>query len=94
MEHLIHHPESKVYQAETEEAGMWEQQSYNLLSVRTLKDRLCGLVVRVSGYKSRCPGFYSRRFQIFWAAAGLERGPLSLVKTTEELLEGKVAALV
>jgi hypothetical protein len=26
------------------------------------------------------------------AAAGLERGPLSLVRTTEELLEGKVAA--
>jgi hypothetical protein len=25
----------------------------------------------------------------FWEAAGLERGPLSLVRTTEELLEGK-----
>jgi hypothetical protein len=32
--------------------------------------------------------------QIFWEAAGLERGPLSLVRTTEELLEGKVAASV
>jgi hypothetical protein len=32
----------------------------------------------------------------FWTleAAGLERGPLSLVGTTEELLEGKVAAPV
>jgi hypothetical protein len=28
-------------------------------------DRLCGLVVRVSGYRSRGPGFDSRRFQIF-----------------------------
>jgi hypothetical protein len=31
-------------------------------------------------------GFDSRRFQIFWEATGLERGPLSLVRTTEELL--------
>jgi hypothetical protein len=58
------------------------------------EDRHCGLVIRVSGYRSRGPGFYSRRFQIFWEAAGLERGPLSLVRTTEELLEGKVAAPV
>jgi hypothetical protein len=55
---------------------------------------LCGLVARVSGYRFRGPGFDSRRFQIFWEAAGLERGPLSLERTTEELLEGKVAAPV
>jgi hypothetical protein len=48
-------------------------------------DRLCGLVVRVSGYRSRGPQFDSRRFQIFWEATGLERGPLNLVRTTEEL---------
>jgi hypothetical protein len=30
-----------------------------------LKDRLCGLVVRVSGYRSIGPEFDSRRFQIF-----------------------------
>jgi hypothetical protein len=30
---------------------------------------------------------------MFWQAADLERGPLSLARTTEELLEGKVAAL-
>jgi hypothetical protein len=57
-------------------------------------DRLCGLVVRVSGYRSRGPGFVSRRFQIFWETPGLERGPFSLVRTTEELFEGKVAAPV
>jgi hypothetical protein len=49
-------------------------------------DRLCGLVVRVSGYRYRGPGFDSRRFQIFWEAVGLERDPLSLMSTTEELL--------
>jgi hypothetical protein len=50
---------------------------------------LCGLVVRVPGYRSRGPGFDSRRCQIFWDVVGLERGPLSLVKITEELHERK-----
>jgi hypothetical protein len=31
-------------------------------------------------------GFDSRRYQIFWEVVGLERGPISLVSTTEELL--------
>jgi hypothetical protein len=35
------------------------------------------------------PGFDSRRYQIFWKVVGLERGPLSLVNTTEELLGRK-----
>jgi hypothetical protein len=49
-------------------------------------DRLCGLVVRVSGYRSRGPGFDSWRFHIFWEAVGLEQDPLSFVRTTEVLL--------
>ena len=52
-----------------------------------IADRLCGLVVRVSGYRYRGLGFYSRRYQIFWVIVGLERGPLSLVRSIEELLE-------
>jgi hypothetical protein len=32
-------------------------------------------------------GFDSQRYQIFWEIAGLERGPLGLVSTTEELRE-------
>jgi hypothetical protein len=31
--------------------------------------------------------FYSLRYQTFWEVVGLERGSLSLVSTTEELLE-------
>jgi hypothetical protein len=42
----------------------------------------------VPGYRSRRPGFASRRYQIFWVV-GLERGPLSLVSTNEELLGRK-----
>jgi len=32
---------------------------------RSARDRLCGLVVRVSGYRYRGPGFDPRRYQIF-----------------------------
>jgi hypothetical protein len=53
------------------------------------QDRLCGLVVGVPGYRSRVPGFYSLLYQIFWEVVGLERGPLRLMKTNEELLGRK-----
>jgi hypothetical protein len=46
-------------------------------------DCLCGLMVRVAGYRFRGPGFYSRHYQIFWD----HWGPLNLVSTTEELTE-------
>jgi hypothetical protein len=49
-------------------------------------DRLCGLVVRVPGYRSRDPGLDSRRYQIFGEVVGVEPGLLSLVKIIEELL--------
>jgi hypothetical protein len=54
-----------------------------------LIDRLCGLVVIVPGYRFRSPGFDLWRYQIFWEVVGLERGPLSLVRIIEELLEWK-----
>jgi hypothetical protein len=56
-------------------------------------DRLCGLVVRVLGYRSGGPGLILgtiRKKKV----VGLEWGPLSLVSTTEELLDRKVAAPV
>jgi hypothetical protein len=34
-------------------------------------------------------GFDSWRYQMFWVVVGLEQGPLSLVSTTEELLDRK-----
>jgi hypothetical protein len=52
-------------------------------------DRLFGLVVKNSWLQIQRSGFDSRRYQIFWEVLGLERGPLSLVSTTEELLERK-----
>jgi hypothetical protein len=55
-------------------------------------DLLCGLVVRVLGYRSGGPGSIpcTTRKKV----VGLERGPLSPVNTTEELLDRKVAAPV
>jgi hypothetical protein len=63
-----------------------------LLSYPFLIDRLCGLVVRVLGYSSGGPGSISGTTRK--KVVGLERGPLSLVSTTEELLNRKVAAPV
>jgi hypothetical protein len=37
----------------------------------------CGLVVRLPGWGPRCPEFNSRRYQTFWVAVDLERGPLN-----------------
>jgi hypothetical protein len=55
-------------------------------------------VVRVIGYRSGDPGSIPST-TIFSGGekktvVGLDRGPLSLVSTTEELLDRKVAALV
>jgi hypothetical protein len=47
-------------------------------------DRLCGLVVKVPGYRFRGPG--SQIF--FWEVVGLERGPLRLMMIIEELFQG------
>jgi hypothetical protein len=46
-------------------------------------------MVRIPGYRSRGPRFDSRHCHLFWEVVGLERGPLSLVSTTEELFGRK-----
>jgi hypothetical protein len=69
-------------------SGVW-----HLLREYQNKDRLCGLVVRVLGYRSGGPGSIrgtTRKKNV----VGLERGALSLVSTNEELLDRKVAAPV
>jgi hypothetical protein len=58
-------------------------------------DRLCGLAVRVLGYRSGGPGSIpgtTRKKKR--KSSGSGTGPLSLVSTTEELLDRKVAAPV
>jgi hypothetical protein len=58
-----------------------------------MEDRLCGLVVKFlttgAGVPGSIPGHYQEK-----KVVGLERGPLSLVSTTEELLGRKVAVPV
>jgi hypothetical protein len=56
------------------------------------RDRLSGLVVRVLVYRSG--GLGSILGTTKKKVVDLERGPLSLVRTIEELLERKVAAPV
>jgi hypothetical protein len=59
------------------------------LEILFYMDRLCGLVVRVQFPALR--DFLGKKKK---KVVGLERGPLSLVSTTEELLDRKVAAPV
>jgi hypothetical protein len=61
-------------------------------NVNITEDRLCGLVVRVLGYRSGRPGSVPGTTRK--NAVGLERGPLCLVSTTDELLDRKVEASV
>jgi hypothetical protein len=66
---------------------------YMYMSLGIYIYRLCGLVVRVLGYRSGGPGSIpgtTKKKRV----VGLERGPLSLVSTTEELLDRKIAAPV
>jgi hypothetical protein len=53
--------------------------------------RLCGLVVKVPGCRFRDSAFDSWHYQIFSEILGVEQGPLSLVRITEELLERKIS---
>ena len=44
---------------------MGEWRRFHNEELNDLSDRLCGLVVRVTGYRYRGPGFDPRRYQIF-----------------------------
>jgi hypothetical protein len=59
----------------------------NLMILGCCCDRLCDLVVRVPDYRSRRPGFDSRRYQIFWeVVVGLAILGGSLVNTAWRVL--------
>jgi hypothetical protein len=66
--------------------------NYSIIRTLASYDRHYDLVVRVLGYRSGSPGSIpgtTRKKKV----VGLERGPLSLVSTPEELFDRKVAAL-
>jgi hypothetical protein len=73
---------------------IWQSRSHNNNAFRNKFTKVnCGLVVRVLGYRSGGPDSIpvtTRENKV----VGLERGTLSLVSTTEELLDRKVAAPV
>jgi hypothetical protein len=81
-----------------ESHSTWKKQTYaDQLKIKSKSflhnfDRLCGLMVRVLGYRSGGPG--SIPVSTGKKVGGPERGPLSLVSTTEELLDRKIAAPV
>jgi hypothetical protein len=77
---LIHSPRISYCKAE-------DRNNQILLALLYRTDLLCGLVIRVPGYRPIGPGIHSRRYWIFGEAVGLERSPLSLVRITEKLLE-------
>jgi hypothetical protein len=68
------------------------RQVKRIVTIYCMLDRLCGLVVRVPGYRSGGPGSIPSTARK--KSSGFGRGPLSLVSTTEELLDRKVAASV
>jgi hypothetical protein len=72
---------------------LFKKYTVKYLGYNITPDRLCGLVVRVLGYRSGGPDSIPGATRTK-KVVGLTRGPLSLVSTTEELLDRKVAAPV
>jgi hypothetical protein len=66
------------------ESDKWPQSHNNN---NNNNNRLCGLVV--TWLQFQMSGFDPRRYQIFWKVVCLERSPLSLVSTIEELFKRK-----
>jgi hypothetical protein len=64
--------------------------SLRLLVIFLCPSRYCGPPLWYSAHSSwlqiQRSGFDSRRYETFWEVVGLERGPPSLVSTTDDLL--------
>jgi hypothetical protein len=65
---------------------------YIYVCMCVFSDRLCGVVVRVLGYRSGGPGSIHGTTRKKNSASGT--GSLSLVSTIEELLDRKVVAAI
>jgi hypothetical protein len=81
-----------LYQKSVAEHGFAILRGFYFVLIISCLDRLCGLLDRVLGYRFGGPG--SILGTTIKKVVGLELGPLSLVSTTEELLDRKVAAPV
>jgi hypothetical protein len=88
----VYYIDTNIYEQAFFSISRVEYSAQNSTEIRHYSDRLCGLVVRVIDYRCRGPGFDSQALQK--KVVGLERGLLSLVSITEELLDRKVAAPV
>jgi hypothetical protein len=80
-----------LYEEEEDDGGKGEPPATFSSAELQSTDRLCDLVTRVPGYRSRGPGFDSWNYQIFKEVVGLEQGPLILMNITKELLEWKIS---
>ena len=61
---LLNEPIACVFEAQVGHHGSLKSYGFGTANM-CVGDRLCGLVVRVSGYRYRGLGFDSRRYQIF-----------------------------
>jgi hypothetical protein len=81
-------------QKEREEQESWSPLLYTYFCKMLLQRPPLSSSGQSSWLQIQSPGFDSRRYHIFWEVVGLERGPLSLLRISEELLEWQVAAPV
>jgi hypothetical protein len=87
---LVHRQDHipKVGTVKTETLQLpWNNNFKHLIVTISVDVCVCGETFKRNNYWQK--GILPQRYQIFWEVVGLERGPLSLVSTTEELLERK-----